>query len=154
MPKKKTAKTAVAVCIQEPTEDGSRMDLGAIQGDDLRFLHQAFITDTVINALRVDDADVRMYYIDEPERARLVKIISEYITKRNDATKAAKYRNRFSLHGLERARWGIRAQQVFDDCFKSGYRSVLLIGSRTPTFTTPMMKMALKNQKRLNNNNS
>ena len=144
MPKKKTAGTVIAVCIQEPTEDGSMMDLGAIKGDDLRFLHQAFITDTLVNALRVDDADVRLYYIDEPERVRLVKIVTEYVTKKSDVVWNAGIKTRFSAHALERERWGIRAEKIFKDCFKDGYQNVLLVGSRTPTLTPSMMKMALK----------
>ena len=53
MPVKKKRNSVVAICIQEPREDGSSMEFGIIQGDDLRFLHQAFITDTIINASAV-----------------------------------------------------------------------------------------------------
>ena len=51
MARTKKSDSVIAVCIQEPTEDGSQMELGAIQGDSLRFLHQAFITDTINQAL-------------------------------------------------------------------------------------------------------
>lgn len=118
------------------------MDLGAIKGDDLRFLHQAFITDTIINALRVEDADVRLYYADEPARVRLVKIITEYVCKKSTAVEGAKAR--FSAHALPKERWGVRIEKVFEDCFAKGYHNVLLVGSRTPTMTSPMMKMALR----------
>ena len=65
MPSKKKNETVITICIQEPFEDGSSMDFGpAIQGDELRFLHQAFITDTINNAFEVPGADVRLYYID------------------------------------------------------------------------------------------
>ncbi len=53
------------------------MDLGAIEGDDLRFIHQAFITDTLMNTLAVPTADTRLYYIDDPARKRLVGIVTE-----------------------------------------------------------------------------
>jgi glycosyltransferase A (GT-A) superfamily protein (DUF2064 family) len=143
MPPKKTNKSVVAVCIQEPMEDGSTMDLGAIQGDDLRFLHQAFITDTVVNALQLPASDIRLYYINAPERARLVKIISEYLTKKFGGPKGG-LKGRFSTHPQEKERWGLRLESVFKECFKAGYKDVLLVGSRTPTFTAPMMKTALK----------
>ena len=143
MPAKKKNQSVIAVCIQEPKEDGSKMDLGAIKGDELRFLHQAFITDSVTNALRVPSVDVRLYYIDEPERARLVKIVSDYLVKKF-AGKKNDLKTRFSSHGLDRERWGLRIEKIFQDCFKSGYDNVLLVGSRTPTFTASMMKGALR----------
>jgi glycosyltransferase A (GT-A) superfamily protein (DUF2064 family) len=144
MPSNKTNKTVVAVCIQEPTEDGSAMNLGAIQGDDLRFLHQAFITDTIVNSLEVPSSDIRLYYIDEPERARLVKIVTDYLIKKFGGAKKDSLNDRFSSHPLKRERWGLRLEKIFQDCFEAGYKDVLLVGSRTPTFTSPMMKSALK----------
>ena len=50
--------TVIAICIQEPAEDGSSMDFGPLKGDDIRFLHQAFITDTITNAFAIPDVDV------------------------------------------------------------------------------------------------
>ena len=76
MANKKKNDTVIAVCVQEPLEDGSAMDLGAIKGDDLKFLHQAFITDSIHNALAVGNSDVRLYSIDSPERKRFVKIVT------------------------------------------------------------------------------
>ena len=64
MPSKKKKGSVIAVCIQEPFEDGSVMDFGAIQGANLKFLHQAFISDTVATALKVSKADdIRLYFI-------------------------------------------------------------------------------------------
>jgi len=143
MPAKKKNQSIIAVCIQEPMEDGSKMDLGAIKGDDLRFLHQAFITDTVAEALKLSSVDVRLYYIDEPERARLVKIVFDYLIKKLGGKKSD-LKARFSSHALIRERWGLRIEKIFQDCFKSGYNNVLLVGSRTPTFTASMMKVALR----------
>ena len=144
MPAKKKNQSVIAICIQEPEEDGSKMDLGAIRGDDLRFLHQAFITDTVANATRLPSVDIRLYYIDEPERARLVKIVSDYLTGRSEGKKKNDLKARFSSHPVDRERWGIRIEKIFQDCFKFGYENVLLVGSRTPTFTASMMKTALR----------
>ena len=146
MPAKKSSKSVIAICIQEPSEDGSHMDLGAIQGDDLRFLHQAFITDTILNACQVSSADIRLYYIDEPERVRLVNIVTEYVAqkvggKKNDELK---FKSRFLSRGLQRERWGLRMEKVFRDCFEGGYQNVLLVGSRTPTMTAQMMNTALR----------
>lgn len=144
MPSKKKNNSVIAICVQEPAEDGSMMDLGAVEGDDIRFLHQAFITDTIVNSLQVSSADVRLYYIDESERARLVSIVSDYIAKKYGGKKQTELKTRFSLHGMTRDRWGVRIERVFQECFESGYRNVLMVGSRTPTFTASMMKVALR----------
>lgn len=144
MPAKKKNQSVIAVCIQEPEEDGSKMDLGAIKGDELRFLHQAFITDSVANALKLSSVDVRLYYIDEPERVRLVKIVTDYLVKRFAGAKKSDLKARFSSHVLEHERWGLRIEKIFQDCFDSGYQDVLLVGSRTPTFTASMMKNAFR----------
>jgi glycosyltransferase A (GT-A) superfamily protein (DUF2064 family) len=143
MPKKNNA-TVIAVCIQEPTEDGSKMDLGAIQGDELRFLHQAFITDTLFNALQVPSVDVRLYYIDEPERLRLVKIVTDYVAGKIAAKKKNNLAEHFLPVGMANERWGLRIEKVFKSCFDSGYKNVLVVGSRTPTFTAGMMRTALR----------
>ncbi len=144
MPSKKTNNAVVAICIQDPTEDGSMMDMGAIQGDDLRFLHQAFITDTIFNALTVPAADTRLYYIDEPERARLIKIVTDYVAKKAAGKKKDGSIERFTAHPMVHEGWGERIQKVLTDCFAQGYQHVLLLGSRTPTFTGSMMKTALR----------
>ena len=144
-PKKKgTAETVVAICVQEPLEDGSSMELGAIQGDDLKFLHQAFITDTLNNVLSVDGYDVRLYSIDIPERKRFVSIITDYVASKLKGKKAEGLRKRFSRHEQTHERWGIRLQAVFAECFEAGYKSVLVLGSRTPTITSAMVTTCLK----------
>jgi glycosyltransferase A (GT-A) superfamily protein (DUF2064 family) len=144
MPSKKKKNSVIAICIQEPQEDGSTMDLGAIQGDDLRFLHQAFITDTIVNALQVSPADSRLYYIDDLERTRLVKIVSEYLGKKLTGSPLEAFKKRFTAHPMDRERWGLRIEKIFQDCFDAGYRNVLVIGSRTPTVTPKMMRTALR----------
>ena len=132
----------IAVCIQEPKEDGSSMDFGPIEGDELRFLHQAFITDTLLNALEVEDADIRLYYIGLPDRKRLVKIVTDYISKKIKDNRSDSFQSRFKGQELEKERWGLRIEKVFRDCFGEGYKHVLVIGSRTPTISQKMFRMA------------
>ncbi|MEW5994026.1 MAG: DUF2064 domain-containing protein, partial [Candidatus Zixiibacteriota bacterium] len=120
------------------------MDFGVIKGDNLRFLHQAFITDTITNSLEVDGADVRLYYINSPERKRLVKIVTGYLQKKLNGDPARAYADRFSMFELEHERWGIRIEKVFQDCFNCGYKNVLVVGSRTPTIRSSMMETALR----------
>ena len=140
--KKKGA--VVAICIQEPAEDGSSMDFGPIKGDDIRFLHQAFITDTINNAFAILDVDVRLYHMNAAGRKRLVKIVSDYIKKKADGKIAEAMKSRFTQIEMSKGRWGVRIEKVFEECFKEGYDSVLVVGSRTPTITPAMMKTALK----------
>jgi glycosyltransferase A (GT-A) superfamily protein (DUF2064 family) len=120
------------------------MDLGSIQGDDLRFLHQAFISDTITHALEIDIADTRLYYIDDPDRKRFVQIIYDYLTKKLQGKRATAFRKRFSLHEQPNEHWGIRIETVFDECFQAGYQSVLVVGSRTPTIRPAMLKNTLR----------
>ncbi len=143
MPKKKSITSVIAICVQEPFEDGSSMDLGSIQGDDLRFLHQAFISDTITHALDVESADVRLYYITDSDRKRFVQIIHDYLKKKLSGKAATALSKRFSLHEQKKERWGIRIEKLFAECFEAGYDNVLLVGSRTPTITTRMLKAAL-----------
>lgn len=137
--------SVIALCIQEPTEDGSSMDFGAIQGDDLKFLHQAFITDTINSALDVNNAtDVRVYYIDSPDRKKLIRIISEYVKKKLPPNIAVTFKDRVGFCEMAKDRWGARIEKVFKDCFDNGYVRVLVIGSRTPTVNAGMMATALE----------
>jgi glycosyltransferase A (GT-A) superfamily protein (DUF2064 family) len=144
MPAKKKCDSVIAICIQELTEDGSSMNLGAIKGDDLRFLHQAFISDTVVNALSVPTADTRLYYIDEPDRKKMLRVIVEYLDHKLTGKQAEALKARFSTHEQKKERWGVRMHEVFSDCFDAGYKHVLLLGSRTPTINPKMMQTALK----------
>ena len=120
------------------------MELGLIQGDDLRFLHQAIITDSISQAMSVPEVDVRLYYVDHAERKRLVEIISSYLKKKRSGKDAKEFEKRFSAHPLPSERWGVRIEKLFQECFEAGYSHVLLIGSRTPTITAEKMATALK----------
>ncbi|MBD3333731.1 hypothetical protein GF356_12850, partial [candidate division GN15 bacterium] len=117
MPQKKN-NAVIAVCIQEPTEEGSSMDFGIIKGDMLRFLHQAFITDTITHALAIPDVDIRLYYIDSAERVQLVKIVTDYLRKKMDAKQARDFDKRFETVVMQKEGWGKRSSKVFDDCFE------------------------------------
>lgn len=141
---KKKNKSVIAVCIQEPKEDGSSMEFGPIDGEHLRFLHQAFITDTIITASTLEDVDVRLYYIDNSERKKLVSIITTYLKKNIKGGKESFFSNNFSEVKLKKDRWGIRVENIFADCFNEGYENVLVVGSRTPTVSGRMMKTAIE----------
>ncbi len=143
MSRTKKNDSVIAICIQEPTEDGSSMEFGAIQGDSVRFLHQAFITDTITHALDAD-ADVWLFYADIPERERLVGIITEYLKKKTTGKRATALKNNFKSIKLPDERWGLRIEQVFKDAFAGEYNHVLVIGSRTPTVKTDQMNRALR----------
>jgi len=144
MSPKKQNDSVIAICVQEPFEDGSCMDFGLIKGDNLRFLHQAFITDTITNSLDIDNADIRLYYINAPERKRLARIVTDYLKKKLTGKKAELFSARFQQFELDPERWGVRIEKVFRDCFSAGYKHILVIGSRTPTIRPAMMKVALK----------
>ena len=139
MSPKKKHDSVVAICLQEPNEDGSSMAFGLIRGDDLSALHEAFILDTVGNTLGVDGIDVRLYHNDQAEQRRAAKKAVEVA-----AGKAKGDNAKLTIHEQARDRWGVRINAVFRDCFDAGYKHVLVIGSRTPTITSPMMTTALR----------
>lgn len=143
MPNKKSKKAVIAICIQEPFEDGSSMDFGAIEGDHLRFVHQAFITDTINHSLNVAETDIRLYHVDIPERKHLVDIVVDYVSKKAASQKQLNFDKRFSVRPIEKNRWGIRVEQVFKECFEDDYESVLVVGSRTPTFSSEQIGIAI-----------
>lgn len=110
----------------------------------MRFLHQAFITDTINHSLDVPSVDVRLYYIDDPDRKKFVNIITDYIRSKQSGKDAEALDSRFQQVEMQRERWGLRAEKAFQDCFNDGYSHVLMIGSRTPTIRSSMIKRAVK----------
>jgi len=93
----------------------------------------------------VPSADTRLYYIEKPDRKRLVDIVTEYLGKKKCSGDLSKrFQEDFSTHSMEFERWGIRMEKIFEDCFAQGYKNVLLIGSRTPTITSTKIKAALR----------
>ncbi len=144
MVSKKKKDAVIAICIQEPEEDGSSMDFGPIQGDNVRFLHQAFISDTIVNAGSVEEADVRLYYVDSAERKKLIGIITDYLSKKLKDESSDFFKSRFQQFELPKERWGLRIERVFKDCFEQGYKHVLVVGSRTPTISADAFMVALR----------
>ncbi|MFH1686984.1 MAG: DUF2064 domain-containing protein [bacterium] len=142
MPVKNIAPSVIAICIQEPLEDGSTMDLGPIKGADLSRLHLGFVKDSVTHALRVNESDTRLYYIDSAERRKFVGSVLEFLGGKDGRGKAIP--KSFSHHGMKKQRWGLRIEKVFSECFAAGYKNVLVIGSRTPTISPKMIKRALR----------
>ena len=148
MPTRKKSETRkndamIVICVQEPFEDGSSMNFGTLKEEDIRFLHQAFITDSITHALALDHADVRLYHSDKPERIRLVQIVTDYLAKKLNGKIALAYKDRFSAVAQPDSAWGLRIENAFQECFAGGYKHVLLVGSRTPTITSHMMENAL-----------
>ncbi len=139
MSPKKKHDSVIAICLQEPSEDGSSMSFGAIRGDDLATLHEAFILDTVGNALGVDSADVRLYHNDLGEQRRAAQRATDIAGGKAKGESA-----KFTTIERARERWAARVEGVFRDCFDAGYKHVLVIGSRTPTITSPMFNTALR----------
>lgn len=144
MPSAKKNDAVIVICIQEPFEDGSSMDFGAIKGDEVRFLHQAFITDTLSSALEIENTDVRLLCVESDERNKLVKIVLDYLGKKLTGKKAIAFKQRFESGNMSLERWGIRIEKVFQGCFKDGYKNVIVVGSRTPTVTAAQLRTALK----------
>ena len=61
--KNKKNDTVLALCIQEISEDGSELNIGDnFSTEDVRFLHQAFIADTLVNILGISTIDVHLFY--------------------------------------------------------------------------------------------
>lgn len=119
------------------------MDFGLIKGDNLRILHQAFITDIIDHALQVDDAEVRLYHIDTTDRKRLVKVVVEFLEQKLEGAALNRLKRNLTVVPLKKDRWGVRIEQVFQDCFAEGHDRVIVVGSRTPTVTPMMMRTAL-----------
>ena len=115
------------------------MSLGPIRGDDLTALHEAFMLDTVGNMLAIESVDVRLYHNDLPDQRRSAKLAIEVASKRGKSDNP-----KLTVHERARERWGVRIEAVFQDCFESGYKHVLMIGSRTPTITSNMMSTAIR----------
>jgi glycosyltransferase A (GT-A) superfamily protein (DUF2064 family) len=74
----------------------------------------------------------------------LVKIVTDYLSKRLKGKHDDFFKSRFKAVELEKNRWGIRVEEVFKSCFAEGYKHVLVAGSRTPTIRAGMLSTALK----------
>lgn len=138
--------TALIICVQEVSEDGSSMDLGnQLSEEDVAFLHQAFIADSICNALSIAAADIKLFYSPIPKTQQSIRTIFKYLKDRlNGEKKAALESDRFELIELSPGRWGAKMDEAFRRCFDQGYKNVVFIGSRTPTLTHNMLTSAIR----------
>ncbi|MEP0828962.1 MAG: DUF2064 domain-containing protein [bacterium] len=135
----------LAVCVQEVTEDGSELDIGSgLTAEDLRLLHHAFISDTIVNILDTKGVDIHLFYADFPETKKSVNTVLNYLSKKLKGKKAELLTNGLRITALPQERWGKKMEAAFEKCFNDGYRHVLFIGSRTPTLKENLLRMALK----------
>ena len=137
---------ALIICIQEVREDGSSMNLGnQLSEEDISYLHQAFIADSLINALMLSKVDIKLFYSPLPMTRKSVETILNYIKGRLKGRKrAALESGRLEVAELGPGRWGQKMDESFRRCFDQGYSKVLFIGSRTPTLTHEMISGAIK----------
>jgi hypothetical protein len=146
MAAKSRNKSALIICIQETKEDGSSMDLGGhLTGDDVMFLHQAFIADTINNALSLPRVDIKLFYSPNPQTEKSISTIINYLKgKLKGRKKAALDSDRFEVRVLSPGRWGLKMDESFKRCFDRNYKKVVFVGSRTPTLTHEKITNALK----------
>jgi hypothetical protein len=137
---------ALIICIQEISEDGSSMNLGnQLSEEDVSYLHQAFIADSVMNALMLSKVDIKLFYSPKPKTRKSVDTILKYIKGRLKGRKRTAFENgRIEVAELGAGRWGIKMDESFRRCFDQGYSKVLFVGSRTPTLTHNMISSAIK----------
>jgi len=137
---------ALIICIQEVKEDGSSMNLGnRLSQEDISFLHQAFIADSILNALMLSRVDIKVFYTPKDQTKRSVETILKYLSGRlRGRKKRALEDGRVEIAELGPGRWGQKMDESFKRCFDQGYSKVLFIGSRTPTLTHRKLSNALK----------
>ncbi|MFH2035487.1 MAG: DUF2064 domain-containing protein [Candidatus Zixiibacteriota bacterium] len=145
MAKEKTNDTVLAICIQEIKEDGSELRIyDVLRAEDIEFLHQAFIADTIVNITDLSLVDFHLFYGDSPKTNKAVKIIIKYLDEKLGSKKGQALKDRLKITKLKPERWGLKMEHIFNQCFKDGYKHVLLIGSRTPTLKSDRLNLALK----------
>ncbi|MEE9441859.1 MAG: DUF2064 domain-containing protein [candidate division Zixibacteria bacterium] len=138
--------TALVICIQEVKEDGSSMNLGnQLTRDEISFLHQAFVADSINNALTIPEVDIKLFYSPKAKTEKSVQTIIQYLKGRlTGDKKSILVDGRIEISALDPGRWGVKMDESFERCFQQGYRKVLFIGSRTPTLTHNMIENALQ----------
>ena len=143
---KTNSKSALIICVQETSEDGSSMNLGnQLSHEDVTFLHQAFVADSISNALSLSRVDIKLYFSPIPATRKSIETILGYLAKRLKGRKRAAIAGpRFEVCELSPGRWGMKMDESFRRSFEQGYSKVLFIGSRTPTLTQDMLSGALK----------
>ncbi|PKK83517.1 MAG: hypothetical protein CVT49_08335 [candidate division Zixibacteria bacterium HGW-Zixibacteria-1] len=145
MSKTKKNEAVLAICIQETEEDGSELNIGDyLLKEEIEFLHQAFIADTLVNILDLKSVDFRLFYAGLPKTEKSVNTILKYLKKKLKGRKARILEDELKISILPPERWGIKMEKVFCSCLDEGYKHILFIGSRTPTLKADMLKTALK----------
>ena len=146
MSEKSRNKTALILCVQEVKEDGSSMNLGnQLSSDDVMFLHQAFIADSLVNALSLPKTDIKLYYSPKPKTRLSIDTILDYLKNRYKGKSSAILEGgHLEVTELGPGRWGEKMDESFRRCFDQGYKKVLFVGSRTPTLTSGMLLNAAK----------
>jgi len=145
MPKDKKNEAVLAICIQETEEDGSELKIGDnLSPDDIDFLHQAFVADTLVNVLDLKSVDFHLFYAGLPKTEKSVNTILKYLKSKFKGRKSRILNEELKLTALPPERWGVKMEQVFCNCLEDGYKHILFIGSRTPTLKSDMLKTALK----------
>ena len=145
MPNTKKNDAVLAICIQETQEDGSELNLGEnLSQDEIEFLHQAFIADTLVNVLDLKSVDFRLFYAGLPKTEKSVNTILKYLKKKLKGRKARIIEKEIKAVVLPPDRWGVKMENVFCECLDEGYKHIIFIGSRTPTLKADMLKTALK----------
>ncbi|MFH1700371.1 MAG: DUF2064 domain-containing protein [Candidatus Zixiibacteriota bacterium] len=138
--------TAHVICIQEVQEDGSSMNLGnQLTRDEISFLHQAFIADSINNALTIPGVDIKLFYSPKAKTEKSVQTIIQYLKgKLTGDKKSILVDGRIEISALNPGRWGVKMDESFERCFRQGYKKVVFIGSRTPTLTNNIIEKAMR----------
>jgi len=142
---KKKYTTAIAICVQEVTEDGSNLQLGErFDERQLSLLSQAFTADTLVSALSTPDAAVRLFFGDDPDTIASVGKIVDYLRKRLEKENGPPLdRERFDEIEVPANRWGIKMEEAMKACFAEGFEKVIFLGSRAPTVTLSLIRQAI-----------
>jgi Uncharacterized protein conserved in bacteria (DUF2064) len=143
--KKKYSNTVIAICVQETSEDGSNLDFdGRFDARQKDLLSQSFTADTLVAALSIPGASVRLFYGDVPETRASVEKIVHYVQGRIEKERGEAIDSRLFLDvELPAERWGVKMETAIKDCFAEGFDKVIFLGSRTPTLTAKLITQAI-----------
>ena len=143
----KYANTVIAICVQETTEDGSNLELDErFDERQLDLLSQSFTADTLVSALSVPGASVRLFYGNGSETVASVEKIIGYVQSRLEKERGEAVDSRLFLDvELPAERWGVKMETAIKDCFAEGFEKVIFLGSRAPTLTTKLIIQAIDN---------
>lgn len=137
-------RTAIAVLVQETTEDGSNLRLGdQFDARQISLLSLAFTADTMVSALSAPDVSVRLFYGDDTETVSSVNRIISYLKNRLEKERGESFDNRFDAVELPANRWGIKMEEAMKKCFAEGFERVIFMGSRSPTVTVSLIRQAI-----------